>query len=793
MHLTFDARACTLSFLPESGHASGIRDAALALEVNGERLEPSMASCVVTAGLADHGRIPAGHTGTATFRFEHVGVEWEAAFRLSADGLTAFVSSRIVNSGGAELRLGKCVLACVGPQSGSVALGEEKGDAVYLDCKASVHDTRVRPCAEGEGRHTVKTVCHIYNRHSKRALNLSFVTFDRANTEHAFAYEAERGIVELASYCDFDGFRLQPGASVESETLTVEVRQNPYASLDAWADRVHEHYKPKIWPGTPAGWVGWSWVDPFNIERYEDVVLRNARGIRDRLAGFGMEFIWVSIGNLKDGMPGNWLRVNSDNFPSGVERLVKELGACGVKLGLWMAPFWICSHVRDMVEELAECFLRDSEGQPLVTRAEWQYGAAGQMPKSQRPCCYALDGSHPKTLEFLRHVFETYHQWGIRYYMVDFLHAGSGSTPGDHPYDDYHDHSLIKGPEVYRNAMKVVREAAGEDTYLLSSSGPTFQNIDCVDAVRTGNDYGEGRALNPESYFYPATFVINRPDFWTSHLRAAANMASSYYTHRKLYINDSGNVMTVDQPIPLCEAQISATIFGLNGGPMMIGDDLGKISDERLALIKKCLPRCPEMAFPVDLFDSVFPDYPKVFHLKVTREWADWDLVGVLNLGEEPLAQTVDFERIGLEPQSEYVLWEFWNEQYLGTETGCFDALVPPRSARLYRISKRMPHPWLLSTDMHTRQGQAEIVDCKWDQAAMSLRVKAARPKGERGSVFIIAAKGICVRNPQDHWIAKDGHDESLIVRRSLSFQGEPIEFVTQFATIESVLSKTQE
>ena len=793
MKLTFEPDSRTFSCRSETEACLGIRDASLALEVNGQCLSAKTASDIDVEGFAESGSVAAGSAGRAAFRFDHVGLDWEVTLALSADGLTGQISSRITNSSDAEVILGKCTLMHVEPQSGSIELGQDVGDAVYLDCKASVHDTRIRQCTEDGGRHTVKTICHMYNRHSKRALNLSFVTFDRVNTEHRFAYEAGKGIVELTSYCDFEGFRLQPGASVDSETLTVEMQRNPYASLDAWADRVHEHYKPKIWPGTPAGWVGWSWVDPFNIERYEDVVLRNARAIRDRLAGFGLEFVWVSIGNLKDGMPGNWLRVNADNFPNGVERLVKELKSCGVKLGFWMAPFWICSHVKDMVEELDECFLRTAEGELLVTRAEWQYGAAGEMPKPERPCCYALDGSHPKTLEFLRHVFETYHQWGIRYYMVDFLHAGSGSTPGDHPYDDYHDHSLIKGPEVYRNAMKVVREAAGADTYLLSSTGPTFQNINCVDAVRTGNDYGEGRALNPESYFYPATFVINRPDFWTSHLRAAANMASSYYTHRKLYINDSGNVMTVDQPIPVCEAQIAATIFGLNGGPMMIGDDLGKIRDERLALIKKCLPRCPEIAFPVDLFDSVFPDYPKVFHLKVTREWGDWDLVGVLNLGEEPLAETIDFERIGLGPQSEYVLWEFWNEQYLGTKTGCFDARVPPRSARLYRISKRMPHPWLLSTDMHTRQGQVEIVDCKWDEASMSLRVKAARPRRERGSVFLIAAKGLCVKNPRDHWIAKDGSDESLIVRRSLAFQREPIEFVTHFARIEPVLPERQD
>ena len=783
MEFSIDPDTRTLSLMPETHKDAGIFGGSLALDVDGT---------VLGGGDAETFTLDAGARAALAFGFHAAGVSWNVAVRLSEDGQSCLVSSTIRNDSDAGVRLGKCVLLRVTQDAGSAALGEDRGDAVYLDCKASVHDTRVRRCSEDDGTHMVKTICHVLNRASGQALNLSFVTFDRINTEHRFTYEAGKGITALESYCDFDGFQLQPGASVASETLSVEIGDDAYAALERWADRVQARYQPKIWPRVPAGWVGWSWVDPFNVERYEDVVLRNARAVHERLPGFGLEYAWVSIGNIKDGAPGNWLEVDEHNFPNGIPYLVEELRKCGMKLGLWCGVFWICSSLPELVDEMEEALLRTDDGELMVSRKEWQHGEAGGLPRQQRPCCYALDGSHPKALEFLRKTFETYYEWGIRYYMVDFLHAGSGSTPGDHLYGDYHDMSLIKGPEVYRRAMRVVRDAAGEDTYLLSSTGPTFQSIGCVDAVRTGNDYGEGRALNPESYFYPATFVVNRPDFWTSHLRALANMASSYYTHRRLYLNDSGNVMTVDKPIPVSEAQIVATVFGINGGPMMIGDDLARLGEERLALIKKCLPRCPELAFPVDLFDSVFPDYPKLFHLRVEREWGGWDLVAVFNLGDEPMEQQIDFARIGLEPGREHVVWEFWNEQYMGAMTERLTAIVPPRSARLYRLSERLPHPWLLSTDMHARQGQAEIEDCEWDSDAMTLRGRATRPKGESGSVFITAPKGLCVANPQGLWIAKDGHDESLILRKALTFDGEPVEFEIGFAAIESALANVQ-
>ena len=90
-----------------------------------------------------------------------------------------------------------------------------------------------------------------------------------------------------------------------------------------------------------------------------------------------------------------------------------------------------------------------------------------------------------------------------------------------------------------------------------------LQLVGMVDGMRTGRDYGEGRPLyGPGKWYYPATYIINKPDHWQGHRAATEAMATNFFTHRKLFVNDSGNVLTLDQPIPLCEAQIVATIFG---------------------------------------------------------------------------------------------------------------------------------------------------------------------------------------------------------------------------------------
>ena len=769
------------------GRAEPVLEARFGLEADGERLWADAAEEAVWES-GEAGCVERGSVAAIRFRFLRPAVEWLVRLEFAEDGRVLLIGSSVVNCGTEPVRLGRCDML-----QGRLDLGGPVEETVLLCCSGTTSPSRVRRVPHGPEPARSKTIGQLLNRSSRIAFHAGFVTFDRMNTEHE-ARVAEvagaldraptgEGSVELESFCDFAGLTLAAGESVETERLMVQVGVDPLASLEAWGDRVAEVYQPPIWPKTPAGWVGWAWVDGFNVELHESVVLRNVEAIRRRLPGHDLEYVWVSIGNLKDGLPGNWLDWNTDLFPHGVEYLVEELAKRGFKLGFWMGAFWMCDVISPRVEELGEAFLT-KDGEPMLVNRRWSYGAAGRLPKEQRPNMIALDPTHPKTHAFLREVLSTYYRWGIRYYMIDFLHAVSDSTPGDFLADSYHDQTLIRGAQTYRTGLKVVREAAGEDTYLLSSSGPTYQNVGFMDACRVGNDYGEGRALNPESYFYPATFVINSASFWTSHRAATDAMAAGYFTHRKLYLADSGNLLTVDKPISVGEAQISATLFGINGGPMMLGDDIDRIADERLALIKQCLPRLPECARPIDLFDCPEPDYVKTFHLRVERDWDQWDVVAIFNYGQEALRQRIEPERLGLEAEGAYEVWDFWNERYEGVRSGAFEVWVAPNSAKVLRLSRKREHPWVISTDMHVRQGQAEVEACRWEAETMTLTVRASRPAGERGNVFVHVPQGLCITNPQGLWIAKDANDGTLIVRVAFEFGEEAREREIRFAAV---------
>jgi hypothetical protein len=767
----FDCDRGLLLLHTEDGAVS--LEAGWSLEVDGQPAarERTLLACSPGEGVGEPGPVVSQYAG---------GVEWRLVVTAADEGRTVTIGSVITNNGERPVRLGACRLVEVGPDRGRVTLQGDAGQAVYLRSTGSTGPTRVHRCDEGDG--FCRSLLHVVSHEAGRALTVGFVTFDQQTTEHRFAYDGA-GFRSLECLCDFEGWELPPGGSVATETLTLEVSADPQVGLERWAERVHQHYQPPVWPKVTGAWLGWAWVDAFNHDVYEEAVLRNCRAIRRRLPGHDLEYVWVSIGNLKDGLPGNWLEWDYGNFPHGPEYLVEELRRLDFKLGFWCAPFWVTDADPERFAGLSEHMLT-LDGQPVAAGGEWEYGKSGDLPPGQRPKLYSLDPTHPKTKEFVANVFATYREWGIRYYMVDFLTAVSGRCDGI-PYDGHHDRSVPRGPQVLRQGLESVRAAAGDDTYLLSSSGPTFQNIGYINAARVGSDYGEGRALYPNSYFYPATFVINSANFWTSHKYASSNMAGTYFTHRKLYVNDSGNVMTVDKPIPVCEAQIVATIFGLGGGPVMLGDDLETITEDRLALIRKVFPRTSECAKPLDLFESLAPeDYPKLFWQHVATDWGEWELLAVLNYGDDPLVLPVPLARLGLDPAGQYRLWEFWNEQYLGVITGELRAVVPPRSVRLYRVAAWTEHPWLLGTDMHVWQGAVELSDVRWEAAAMTLSGSATRPAGETGSLFIAAPPGLCVTNPPGYYIAKDANDSSLVIRKPFVFDDEPARFAISFAPV---------
>jgi alpha-galactosidase len=92
---------------------------------------------------------------------------------------------------------------------------------------------------------------------------------------------------------------------------------------------------------------------------------------------------------------------------------------------------------------------------------------------------YALDTTHPEVLNWLTDLVKQVRAWGYDYVKLDFLYAGA--LPGKRHVDT--------APEsAYRQALKQIRLALGEEAYFLTCGAPVIPSLGLCDAMRVGPD-----------------------------------------------------------------------------------------------------------------------------------------------------------------------------------------------------------------------------------------------------------------------------------------------------------------
>jgi alpha-galactosidase len=153
-------------------------------------------------------------------------------------------------------------------------------------------------------------------------------------------------------------------------------------------------------------------------------------------------------------------------FPSGMKALAEKIRSTGRKAGLWLAPLIALKSSR-LFHEHRNWFLRNKKGRFVSAGFNW-----GEH-------LYALDTTHPEVSNWLAELMKQVRAWGYDYLKLDFLYGGA--LPGKR-YKD------MPREVAYRNALKVMREAIGEDTFLLTCGAPIIPSIGLCDAIRVGPD-----------------------------------------------------------------------------------------------------------------------------------------------------------------------------------------------------------------------------------------------------------------------------------------------------------------
>jgi alpha-galactosidase len=222
---------------------------------------------------------------------------------------------------------------------------------------------------------------------------------------------------------------------------------------------------PRIW----CSWYSlYKWIN-------EHVIMYSLRALGD------LPFDVVQLDDGWQVTHGEW--EPSKKFPSGMEKMAARIKATGRIAGLWLAPFMV-TKISNIFRDHSDWLLKDREGKPVPVGLSWE-----GVP-------YALDVSHPEVLTWIRKLIRKVRDWGYDYLKLDFLYAGA--FPGKRYVD-------IPREVAYRNAMQVVREAAG-DAYILACGAPVIPTLGLCDGIRVGPD------ASPYWLNKPISVWLNNPN-----------------------------------------------------------------------------------------------------------------------------------------------------------------------------------------------------------------------------------------------------------------------------------------
>jgi alpha-galactosidase len=205
-------------------------------------------------------------------------------------------------------------------------------------------------------------------------------------------------------------------------------------------------------------WCSWYFY-------YESITEGAIPEVLDGLGDLPFDIVQIDDG-WQQGI-GDW-QPNRD-FPAGMEATADRIRRTGRRAGLWLAPL-IAHSSSALARERPNLLLRSADDEPVVAGINW----GGPY--------FALDPTAAATHEFLAELIATVRGWGYDYLKLDFLYAAA--YPGTHRYE-------MPRELAYRQAMEVIREAAGNDCYLLACGAPVVASIGLFDGIRIGPDVAE--------------------------------------------------------------------------------------------------------------------------------------------------------------------------------------------------------------------------------------------------------------------------------------------------------------
>lgn len=261
---------------------------------------------------------------------------------------------------------------------------------------------------------------------------------------------------------------------------------------------------------------------------------------------------------------GDWLTPNH-LFPGGLKQAAATILKAGFQPGIWIAPFMVGDR-SELIRKHPDWILTDLKGNRIsMIESYTEPKVWGNLDSNY----YVLDASHPEALAYLKTVFETFRSWGFTLFKTDFMlwNMQDSSTVRRHD-------PTLTSVEIMRNVLKVIRDAIGDESYLLGCIAPYMPFIGYADGMRIAGDVGAQWAET----FGPVNLLQEIP-------------ADNYFQNI-FWQNDPDSVLLRDfeTNLTLEETRSLALLQAVSGGCITTSDPIHLISEDRREILRMIKP-----------------------------------------------------------------------------------------------------------------------------------------------------------------------------------------------------------
>ena len=499
--------------------------------------------------------------------------------------------------------------------------------------------------------------------------------------------------MRLQARVDYGCLRIDPGKEAAAENFALGWFEDARLGLERYGDVIAKVYAIKL-PPKQSGLCTW-YMDKNAGACNERNIQELTRFAAENLKPFGFDFIQIDDGWQEGGAFNGPRKIFKAQriggpYPNGMRPAAEMIASQGLKPGIWLMPF--SGTAKDgFFKKNLEWFVKNPKGEPYETF--W----GGDC----------LDMTHEGAREYVRSVIHSIvHDWGYTFLKLDGFWTGSATKQiYSHTNDGYKEDGMgdatFSNPyktnvEALRDGAKLVREAAGPNTFLLgccvSQNMRSFGGaMGLVDAMRIGPD--------------------------TIGKIGAPNGSRLWFLNGRVWWNDPDCVYA-RKSTPLQEARLNATWPAISGQLFLSSDWLPDLPADRLDIVKRTVLTHYAQARPLDVFES---DVARVWLLTGTAGGTRRDVLALYNWQEAPGQVSYPLSKTGLPAADAYVGFDFWANRFVPPFSGEIKADFLELGCRVVAVRPVADVPQLISTSRHVSQGVVDVLEEKWDAAAKKL------------------------------------------------------------------------